>query len=866
MDHRPKATSLAALLAILIGCQTFDALEADGRCGNGIVEPAVGEDCDGFAPAGGACGEPATPRACRFACDAESGGACATGWACGQDGICRAPAGELSEPTVARIPGSDLLVGDLDGDGRQDVLVVSSTAVSIGYGDSEGRFESQLSVPVAVPDALAKVADLDGDGVTDLVLASVHGTHLFKGHPARRLQPLAVPLDTVPAFERPTLTLPVVAAATARPRDLLLATQPDDRVELAVHDRETDAAEVTALLGRGAALVDRLATGDIDGAGRTSDEVVLGRVGESAVHVVTVSCGDARAPCAVEPRATVPLDAGLELADSGTWLADVDGDGPLDIVAVVRVEGGFGLAAGRGAGDGTFEPLTLQPHLDDAAGCVRCSGALNTASGLRQVVDLDGDGVADYVNRAGLYVTRPGPPASLVRVLQPGRPWNFMDVADLNHDGLVDVVATRPGVVDVVLAAGAGRYNVLSAPTDGSPSQVAVGDFDGDLIEDIAIVEGLDTVSVLFSGRQGVATERVVMAELPAVARLAVTQSDEDAINDLVVTVPTPDGEDLLVQLRGDSSRRMASTIPRRAPVTVSVAAGRFSGGEQLDVMIAEPRGPTGMGGMGGGGAGMGPPKQFRLASMVGAFGASRLVEQDLPLAEGCTYPAGGVMLSTVADLDGDGVDSLLALQSWGPEFLDLSARPYGLRLFDVVEGTMRCAERTPIESAAAPVGIEVADLDGDGVRDVVVGLGLPTSNGGSAALPDDAAPGFAVYWGDPAAPGRLAAEPTLHTIERTGRGRLAFAVLEVNGRPGSEIAFADDTMLGFAAFDAARQLTTRRVGSAQSGARALRAVDADGDGLDDLVLATGNELLVYHQRPCDARRAELGGCTRPAP
>ncbi|MCA9560749.1 MAG: VCBS repeat-containing protein, partial [Myxococcales bacterium] len=502
--------------------------------------------------------------------------------------------------------------------------------------------------------------------------------------------------------------------------------------------------------------------------------------------------------------------------------------------------------------------------LADAAGCVRCTGTLNDASGLRQVVDLDGDGMADYVNRAGLYVTQPGSPPTLVRVLQPGRPWNFMDVADLNHDGLVDVVATRPGVVDVVLAAGAGRYNVLSAPTEGSPSQVAVGDFDGDLIEDIAIVEGQDTVSVLFSGRQGVATERVVMAELPAVARLSVTQNDEDAINDLVVTVPTPGGEDLLVQLRGDSSRRMASTIPRRAPVTVSVAAGRFTGQEQLDVMIAEPR-MRAMG-AGGGGGGMGPPKQFRLASMEGPFGASRLLEQTLPMAEGCTYPAGGFMVSTAADLDGDGVDSFVAVQTWGPDFPTLATRPYGVRALSVVEGELRCAGLAPIETSAAPLGVDVADLDGDGALDVVIGLGLPRYPGAPVGLPEDATPGVAVYWGDAAAPGRLATAPTVYPIDPTGPGRLVLAVFEANGRAGADVAFVDDTRLGLATFDAARQITVTRVGNAASGARALRALDADGDGLDDLVVATGNELLVYHQRPCDARRAELGGCTRPAP
>lgn len=843
--------ALLLVTSLVGGCHTFEPIEADGRCGNGVLEPSADEDCDGHGRVeGSACGAPSTPQACRYVCDDEAGAVCPPGWRCGLDHVCRAGSGRFDGPEVTRIAGIRLLAGDMDGDRRDDLVVLSNTEMTVAYGDREGGFTSRSAVPIAAPDEKARLADLDGDGAGDVLLPSAHGVQLFLGHAARRLVPIAVPFDAVPTpSDRPTLALPVITAPAIEQHDILLAAQPGATVELAVQGRPTDAEELTAMLGRGGPLLARLAVGDVHADGPSADEVAIARLGDTVVHVASVECEPGSgAPCRLIPRATVPVADDLPLAGGGTWFADVNGDRRMDLIATVDLGEEFAIAVGEGTGDGDFAELRLHPEMADAANCRRCSRSLLQEPGLRDVVDVNGDGLADYLNRTGIFLADPGPPYSLVRVIHPGRPWSQMTVADLNRDGVLDVAATRPGTVDIILAAAPGRYNVLSAPTEADPEALVAGDFDGDLVPDLALVERPATLSVLFSGRQGAATERVVMAELPAVSHLAKVRSGEDFIDDLLVTMPRGDEPDLLVRLSGDSSRRMASTIPRRAPVILSVVAGRFTGGPGLDVIVSEPAPPPGAGPSPGGGGpsgGSGPPILFRLASMQGAFGASRVVERALPRVEGCDFSRGGFLLSAAADLDDDGLDEFLVQQTWGPEFgPGLPRRGYTFRSMRVVDGELHCEPMGDIETIAPPGSLHVVDLDGDGRRDVVLALD-PAASERRGRTSDEAEAGLAVFWGDAATPARLTARPEIYPVTAARRSSMKVAPVEVDGDAGSELAYAGEVGVGILAFDAERRLTETTPQPLIGDPLEVVGVDADGDGLDDIAVATGNEILI---------------------
>ena len=75
------------LTVLLVGCTDFTDV-ARNVCGNGLLEP--GEDCDNDA---------ANCVRCAVTCDLPSD--CPSGaYACGVDGFCHAPGGQLADPTA----------------------------------------------------------------------------------------------------------------------------------------------------------------------------------------------------------------------------------------------------------------------------------------------------------------------------------------------------------------------------------------------------------------------------------------------------------------------------------------------------------------------------------------------------------------------------------------------------------------------------------------------------------------------------------------------------------------------------------------------------------------------------------------------
>ena len=96
-------------LVVCAGCSSLEDVPL-GLCGNGVLE--ANEDCDAHSET---CGLPSTPAACRLTCPA--GHLCPSGWTCGVDQICRQPSNtwQLSPPFGR--PSSVFQVLDLDRSG-----------------------------------------------------------------------------------------------------------------------------------------------------------------------------------------------------------------------------------------------------------------------------------------------------------------------------------------------------------------------------------------------------------------------------------------------------------------------------------------------------------------------------------------------------------------------------------------------------------------------------------------------------------------------------------------------------------------------------------------------------------------------------
>ena len=289
----------------------------------------------------------------------------------GKDGAFAAPV------TVATTDAPVALVaGDFDGDGHPDVIVIGVDGkASLHLGDGAGRLGAGRAFTTVATPARAVAADFDHDGHLDLAVTSPQdGTvtiHLGKGGGMFKA-PVAYPAGSG--------ALGLVAA------DL----NHDGALDLAVADSFTpasfrDRGLVAVLLGNGdgtfQAHVDAetaslspvdVAAGDFNGDGRT-DLAVATNLREIGRLVVLLGNGDGTFAAST---ASAPLTGSLA---SRIVAADFNGDGRLDVALLDQ--GSTTIALLVGSGDGGFTPQAT-------------FGAGDAPSDLA-AADLNGDGLAD---------------------------------------------------------------------------------------------------------------------------------------------------------------------------------------------------------------------------------------------------------------------------------------------------------------------------------------------------------------------------------------------------------------------------------------------------------------------------------------
>lgn len=188
---------------------------------------------------------------------------------------------------------------------------------------------------------------------------------------------------------------------------------------------------------------------------------------------------------------------------SDLLLIDVNGDGALDIVAR---EGETAVMVRLGSGTGTFGPAMYAPTGSTATslGAADFTGdgtpdlvvARITTAGLGQLRVLNGDGT-------GTFITGASVPAAVVAAQ--------IVVGDFTGDGVPDVVVggsqldgTIPPAVWVHPGTGTGTFGpALASPLARPPAAtpegrfMAAGDFDGDLVLDLAVLTADETTGAI---------------------------------------------------------------------------------------------------------------------------------------------------------------------------------------------------------------------------------------------------------------------------------------------------------------------------------------------------------------------------------
>jgi FG-GAP-like repeat len=307
-----------------------------------------------------------------------------------------------------------------------------------------------------------------------------------------------------------------------------------------------------------------VAIGDFNGDGNL-DIVTANEQGGDA----SVLLGDGKG--AFSPAAGSPFRAGSSPND--IVVGDFNLDGRLDL-AFANHDTQY-LTVLDGDGRGGFAPAPLSPF----AVAVK-PHPHGIATG-----DFDGDGRLDLVTDSWAeerLEILPGDarvgfatPGSYVAV---GRhPYQRIRVADLDGDGLADIVSTNLEGDDVTILLGDGKGGFSQPkgspfPCGDSPFNVAIGDVNADGLPDLAIVNspsstsdrsGRDGLTLLIGDGRGGFTRMtgspLVTAERPNM--VAIGDVNGDGVGDIVVSIP--DGDAITVFLmdrKGSVASR--STLP----------------------------------------------------------------------------------------------------------------------------------------------------------------------------------------------------------------------------------------------------------------------------------------------------------------
>ncbi len=284
------------------------------------------------------------------------------------DGTFKAPA---TYPVHMGVPQS-IAIDDLDGDGNPDLAIANQEGLLVFLGKGDGTFQPATSYPSA-GDSWVAVGDINDDGKLDVAFATAGGS----GDPdsgASGAGGVAVRLGNGDGTFQPQVAFPTGSMGL----DLAMGDlNGDRRLDLAVVD--LNPGGVSVLLGRGdgtfetAVAYDNAATssptavaiGDFNGDGKPDLAVANGGAD------VLLGNGDGT----FHERVQFPTDS----SPDAIAVSDLYGDGKLDLVVANQASNNVSVLLGRG--DGTFE--TEMPF---ATGMTPQDVAIG---------DLDGDGRPD---------------------------------------------------------------------------------------------------------------------------------------------------------------------------------------------------------------------------------------------------------------------------------------------------------------------------------------------------------------------------------------------------------------------------------------------------------------------------------------
>jgi hypothetical protein len=475
---------------------------------------------------------------------------------------------------------STVVVADLNSDGKLDLVVQgNNSTINTLLGNGDGTFQPAVSVPLAGTFNTMVAADFNGDGRLDMLVSGFNGAVVLFGNGDGTFQ-------TGPA---PTFTGIFIAVGDVngdgKPDVAVMTSNPGVvTVELGNGDGTFHAGStypVTATLSQGVTIA------DVNGDGRP--DIIATAYNDNSVGVL-LGNGDGT----FQAVTSYPVGKNPQ----GVAVADLNGDGKADL-AVANVLG-QSISILNGNGDGTFQSaqtyqanlgsltpvvadfnndgradiavsnslqfqlsaitiflghfsatsattLTSSPNPSTYGQSVTLTANVTSSAGAPTGTVLFQDGVyvlgsAQLVNgKATLFTSLRNTGARSLTAVYGGdhsyaasvsavltqtvnavsetglqfpliyttTPPNGLAVGDFNGDGIADLAiasqaSSPPGTVTIMLGNGDGSFHPpVNYPVGGSPSSLAIGDFNGDGNADLVVANGFGNASLLLGKGDG---------------------------------------------------------------------------------------------------------------------------------------------------------------------------------------------------------------------------------------------------------------------------------------------------------------------------------------------------------------------------
>ena len=348
--------------------------------------------------------------------------------------------GQFTNLSVDVLGATRSVVGDLNGDGNEDVISFdtgSATAFVI-LGCGNGNFGTAVTTPFGIQVSAVRLADIDNDGDLDLIATSTTSDRAFILRANGNGTFNAAVSFTLPGASLDPVDVQLRDVNGDGNLDFIAALQgADGRIGVYLGNGDsTFKAGVAYVVDPANVDPQSLVIGDYNGDG-TMDAAV----GVSSGTYILIGNTDGSF------RASTSFASGT--GTTNIVQGDLNGDGYLDLV--MTGVGGANVNVMLGNGDGTFRaPVSLNP---------------SAGVGVNSVVaaDFNGDGFVDIANsdRSGgvvnVYLGNGNGTFRAALTSSVTAP-TYLVLADFNRDGVVDLLADR--------SAGTDRFTVMTGSSD----------------------------------------------------------------------------------------------------------------------------------------------------------------------------------------------------------------------------------------------------------------------------------------------------------------------------------------------------------------------------------------------------------------